>query len=212
MKLKYFQADGSAGPEKEVPIPEYEGDKGLQALKQVIVSLQANRRQGSVSTRTRSTVHGTGKKPFRQKGTGMARQGSRVGPQHNHGAVAHGPQPRDYSQRINRKMRKLALGRALFDRALDGEVSVIEKWELAEQKTRLMKDILAKIAPQGKVLVLDDSWSDQVLLAGRNIERLAVNEASDVNAEDLCRYDQIVASEKGIERLLSRVNGGTGNA
>lgn len=212
MKLKYFQADGSAGAEKEVPIPEYEGDKGLQALKQVIVSLQANRRQGSVGTRTRSTVHGTGKKPFRQKGTGMARQGSRVGPQHTHGAVAHGPQPRDYSQRINRKMRKLALGRALYDRALDGEVSLIEKWELAERKTRLLKDILAKVAPKGKVLVLDDSWSDQVLLAGRNIERLAVNEASDVNAEDLCRYDQIVASEKGIERLLSRVNGGTGNA
>lgn len=212
MKLDYFQADGTAGPEKEVAIPEFAGDKGLQALKQVIVSLQANRRQGTVSTRTRSTVHGTGKKPFRQKGTGMARQGTRVGPQHAHGAVAHGPQPRDYRQRINRKMRKVALGRALFDRAVDGEVSLIEKWELSDRKTRLFNELLQKIAPEGKVLVVDDNWSDQVLLAGRNIARLEITEAAEVNAEDLCRYDRIVVSEKGIERLLSRLNGGANHA
>lgn len=208
MKIKVFNTDGSSAAEKEFPIPHFEGDKGLQALKQVILAVQANRRQGTVSTKTRSTVHGTGKKPFRQKGTGTARQGSRVGPQHYHGSVAHGPQPRDFSQHINKKMKKLALSRALFDRAVDGEVAVIEKWEISERKTKLIDEILCKIAPAGKLLILDDSWADSTLLAARNISRVEITEAREVNAYDLSAYDQVIVSEKGLERLLARVNGG----
>jgi large subunit ribosomal protein L4 len=208
MKLKVFSADGGQTSEKEFAIPQFEGDKGLQVLKQVILAYMANRRQGTVSTKTRSTVHGTGKKPFRQKGTGTARQGSRVAPQHYHGSVAHGPQPRDFSQRINKKMRQVALSRALFDRVSEGEVAVIEKWEIAERRTKHFNDLLSKIAPSGKLLVLDDSWSDQNLLAARNIQRIELNEASDVNALDLSHHDQVILSEKGLERLLSRLNGG----
>jgi len=142
MKIKFFSADGSSTSEKDFPIPQFEGDKGLQALKQVILAIQANQRQGTVSTKTRSTVHGTGKKPFRQKGSGTARQGSKVAPQHYHGSVAHGPQPRDFSQRVNKKMRQMALSRALFDRVVDGEVSVIEKWEVADRKTKLFNELV----------------------------------------------------------------------
>jgi large subunit ribosomal protein L4 len=122
--------------------------------------------------------------------------------------VAHGPQPRDFSQNVNKKMRKLALSRALFDRVVDGEVAVIEKWEVSELKTKLFNDLLGKVAPTGKLLVLDDSWADNTLLAARNINRVEINEASDVNALDLCNYDQVIVSEKGMERLLARVNGG----
>jgi large subunit ribosomal protein L4 len=208
MKIKVFSPDGSSSSDKEFPIPQFEGEKGLQALKQVILSVQANKRQGTVSTKTRSTVNGTGKKPFRQKGTGSARQGTRMAPQHYHGSVAHGPQPRDFSQHINKKMRKVALSRALFDRAIDGEVAVIEKWEVKDRKTRLFDELVGKIAPAGKVLILDDSWSDQNVLAARNIQRIAINEASDVNAYDLSRYDLVIVSEKGLERLLARTNGG----
>lgn len=208
MKLKVFSSDGATTSEKDYAIPQFEGDKGLQALKQVILAIQANRRQGNASTKTRRTVHGTGKKPFRQKGTGMARQGSRVAPQHYHGSVAHGPHPRDFSQRMNRKMRKSALSRALFDRASDGEVVVIEKWEVADRKTKLFNGLLDTIAPEGRLLILDDSWSDQNILAVRNIQRVEVNEASDVNAFDLSNYDQVIFSEKGLERLLARLNGG----
>lgn len=208
MKLKVFSADGGSTSEQEFAIPQFEGDKGLYALKQVILAVQANQRQGTVSTKTRKTVHGTGKKPFRQKGTGMARQGTRVAPQHYHGAVAHGPQPRDFSQRVNKKMRRVALSRALFDRAVEGEVAVIENWEISDRKTRLFNEILRKIAPEGRLLILDDSWSDQNLLAARNISRVEINEASDVNAFDLSSYDRVLVSEKGLERLLSRLNGG----
>lgn len=207
MKLKFYNADGSEAAEKEYAIPEFEGEKGLQALKQVLLALMANRRQGTVSTKTRATVHGTGKKPFRQKGTGRARQGSMVGPQHTHGSVAHGPQPRKFTQHINRKMRKAALSRALFDRAAEGEIAVIEKWEIAEPKTRLFNSVVTKVAPEGKVLVVDDSWADATLLAARNIARVSVNDASNINVLDLARYDRIVLSEKGIEKLLNRLNG-----
>lgn len=208
MKLKVFNTDGTNSSEKEYAIPQFEGDKGLQVLKQVILAYMANRRQGTASTKTRSTVHGTGKKPFRQKGTGTARQGTRVAPQHYHGSVAHGPQPRDFSQRLNKKMRQLALSRALFDRVQDGEVSVIEKWEISDRRTKIFNELLSKIAPSGKLLVVDDSWSDQNLLAARNIQRIELNEASDVNALDLSHHDQVILSEKGLERLLSRLNGG----
>jgi len=207
MKLKVYSVDGASSYEKEFAIPEFEGSKGLQALKQVILGYVANRRQGASSTKTRSTVHGTGKKPFRQKGSGTARQGSRVAPQHYHGSVAHGPQPRDYTQGLNKKMRKLALSRALYNRAIEGDVVLIEKWEVSERKTRLFNAIVEKIAPKGKILVIDDSWSDQTLLAARNIERVSINEAGLLNAFDLSRYDKIIVSEKGFEFLLNRVNG-----
>ena len=208
MKLKLYSTDGASATEKEYSIPVYEGDKGLQALKQVLKAYMANSRLGTSSTKTRSTVSGTGKKPFRQKGTGRARQGSMVGPQHYHGAVAHGPQPRDYSQDINRKMRRLALSRAVFNRAQDGEVAVIERFEVSSPKTREFNAIISRIKPEGKVLIVDDSWADNTVLAARNLQRVSVNEASDVNALDFARYDLILLSEKGIEKLLNRINGG----
>jgi large subunit ribosomal protein L4 len=208
MKLKLYTADGSASQERDYAIPEFEGDKGQQALKQVLLAHMNNRRQGTVSTKTRTTVHGTGKKPFRQKGSGRARQGSMVGPQHYHGAVAFGPQPRDYSQRVNRKMRTLALSRALFNRAGDAGVAVIENWDVSAPKTRLLQAVIERIAPAGKVLAVDASWSDQMILAGRNMERVYLNEARNLNAWDFARYDLILISEQGMACLLNRINSG----
>ncbi len=208
MKLKLYTPDGASSTEKEYSIPEFEGDKGIQALKQAILAYQANRRQGTVSTKTRSTVHGTSKKPFRQKGSGIARQGTKVAPQHYHGSVAHGPQPRNWSQRLNKKMKALALKRAFFDRAVDGEIAVIEKWEVGARKTKAFDSIVSRIAPTGKVLLVDDSWGDQNILAARNLTRVDINEASDVNALDLSAHSLVIMSEKGLEKLLTRMNGG----
>lgn len=208
MKLKLYTTDGASSQEKDYSIQEFEGDKGIQALKQTVLAHLANRRQGSVSTKTRSTVHGTTKKPFRQKGSGIARQGSKVGPQHYHGAVAHGPQPRDWSQKLNKKMKKLALGRALFDRAADGEIAIIESWEVSEAKAKVFNQLLSSIAPKGKVLIVDDAWAEKNILAARNIARVDITEAKDVNSLDLCHHDTIILSEKGLDTLLSRTNGG----
>ena len=208
MKLKFYTADGSGAEERDFALPTFDSDKGRQCLKQVVVAYLANKRQGTVSTKTRSTVHGTGKKPFRQKGTGRARQGTMVGPQHYHGSVAHGPQPRDWSQKINKKMRRLALSRAVFERAVDQEVAVIEKWELPEAKTKQMDAILEKVAPEGSVLIVDDSWTDAPVKAVRNIKRAKLEEARNVNAYDFCRYDTIVLSARGMDTLVARLNGG----
>lgn len=207
MKLKVFTPAADTSAEQDFPIREFEGEKGRQALKQVILAYMANRRQGTVSTKTRRTVHGTGKKPFRQKGTGMARQGSKVGPQHYHGAVAHGPQPRDWSQRINKKMRRLALQRALYERALDGEVLVIEQWQLDAPKTRLFNDLVGRLAPDVKsVMVVDTDWDGSHQRAGRNLARVQMGSAAEVNAYDLCRYDRLVFSNRALEHLLERAN------
>lgn len=139
----------------------------------------------------------------------MARQGAKTRVQHYHGAVSHGPQPRDYTQKISKKMKQLALRRALFDRAVAGEVEVIERFEVAEAKTKFFNSIVTNIdAKAKKILVVDDSWSDTTILAARNIARVFISDAKDVNAHDLSKYSKILVSEKGLERVLNRANGG----
>jgi large subunit ribosomal protein L4 len=208
MKLKVFRSDASESVEKDFDgIPAFEGDRGLRAVKQVVLAIQANRRKGTSCVKTRSTVHGTGKKPFRQKGTGIARQGTKVGPQHYHGAVAHGPQPRDFSQKVNRKVRLLALQRALYDRANDGGLAVIEEWKFDQPKAKMMNGIVGKIAaPKGKVLIVDAAFADNAVLSARNLERVDVTRASDLNVFDLLRYETIICSEPGLKTVLDRAN------
>lgn len=207
MQIKFYNVDGSEAGERDYAIPSFDGTKGRMALRQTILALQANQRLGTHSTLNHREVHGTGKKPFRQKGTGRARQGSWNNNQHYHGAVYKGPKPRDYSQKVNRKVRTLALSRALFERAGAGQLGVIERWEVSEPKTRLFDSIISQIEPSGKVLVVDDTWADGTALAARNIKRVSMTEAESLNALDLARYSRIIFSEKGIERVLARVQG-----
>jgi len=207
MKLNYYQSDGLSSEERDFQIPEFEGNTGVQALKQYLIAYQANNRQGTASTKTRAEVSGTGRKPFRQKGTGSARQGSRRAIQMRGGGVVFGPRPRDYSQKVNRRVRALAFSRAIFDRASSGEIEVVERFELADPKTRALDEILGSVAPKGSILVVDDTFSDNTLLAARNIARVAVTDSDGLNAFELSLYDRIVMSEKGLEKVLSRVNG-----
>ena len=207
MKLKVYTADGSGSEEKEFDIPFSQGVGGVSALKQVLLAHQANQRQGNASTKTRSEVSGTGRKPYRQKGTGSARHGSRRSPIFKGGGSAFGPKPRSYRQKVNRKVRRLAFQRALFDRASSGEMDVIERLEVSEPKTRLFSAVIEQIAPKGSVLVVDEKFDDSVLLASRNIGRVSVREASTVNAFLLSLHDRVLVSEKGIANLLKRAGG-----
>jgi large subunit ribosomal protein L4 len=213
MKLRVFSTDGSKNTERDFPIAEFEGDDCVKALRQVLIAYMANRRMGTVNTLTNDTVHGTGKKPFKQKGTGQARQGARNRPQHYHGSKSHGPHPRDYTQKISKTLKRLALGRALFERARDGEIDIIERFEIAEPKTKLMNSVMASIDPKArKVLIVDSEWADNTILASRNIARLFMVSASDINALDLSQYDRIVMSEKGINKIIARLCGETTEA
>lgn len=210
MKLKVYSVDGKKNEEKEFSaFPSFEDDKGVAALRQVVIAQQANQRQGNASTKTRAEVSGSGKKLFRQKGSGRARQGSRRVPHQRHGGVAHGPKPRDYSQKINGRMKTLAFQRALFERATEGGLSVIESFEIKEPKTKLFYKVLTEVLPNyKKVLIIDDAFEENTVLAARNIEGLSFTAASNLSALDLVRFHQIIVSSKGIETIIARANKG----
>ena len=208
MKLQVFKSDGTPSADQDFGIPTFEGDKGLQAVKEVIVAIQANRRQGTHSTKTRGEVRGGGKKPWRQKGTGRARAGSSRSPVWSGGGITFGPKPRDYSKKVNEKVKKLAFNRQLFDRASAGEIAVIEKWEFAQSKTKLANQVVGRLAPEGKVLLVDAPFAPEVQRAIRNLERVTFQEAASLNVVDLAQYRKIIVSSKAIEVILARANGG----
>ena len=209
MKLTVFSSDGKTSSEKEFAgLPTFEGDKGLQAVKEVIVAINANNRQGTHSTKTRGEVRGGGKKPWRQKGTGRARAGSIRSPLWGGGGVVFGPKPRDYSKKINDKVKSLAFSRALFDRASAGEIAVIEQFAFAQPKTKLANEVVGRVAPQGKVLLVDAPFAPATQRAIRNLERVSLQEAAKLNTLDLAQYKKIIVSTKALEAILARVNGG----
>jgi large subunit ribosomal protein L4 len=198
MKLKVYTVDGSQSVEKEFDgIETFEGDRGLQAVKQVVVAHRANARQGTRSTKTKGQVSGGGKKPFKQKGTGRARAGSTRSPLWSGGGVVHGPKPRDFSQKINQKVKTLALKRAFFDRAVAGEIDIIEGFE-SQSKTKVINQLVGRIAPEGKILIVDAPFSAELRLATRNIERVSTQDASMLNTLDLCQYRKLILSETSL--------------
>jgi len=208
MKLTVFNAEGTQSEEKEFSsLPTFEGNKGLQALKEVIVAINANNRLGTHSTKTRGEVRGGGKKPWRQKGTGRARAGSTRSPLWGGGGVVFGPKPRDYSKKINAKVRALAFSRALFDRASAGELAVIERFAVSPAKTKVVVQIVGRIAPSGRVLLVDAPFASDTRRAARNLGRVELQEAAKLNAHDLSNYRKIIVSTKALEAILARVNG-----
>lgn len=205
MKFRVFSADASSFCEKEIEIPTFEGEKGLQALKDLLVAYHANRRQGTRLTKTRAHVARTGKKLFRQKGTGNARHGDRGAPIYVGGGTAHGAKPQDWSKQVNKKERRLAFARALFDKAVAGQIDLVEKLELTEVKTKLADALVAKIDPDAKTLLLcDQQWQDAFALSARNLERVELRLANDLNAWDLVRYQKLVITEAAFDVLVHR--------
>jgi len=208
MKLKVYSTDATTSSEKEFALPTFEGDKGLQAVKEVVVAHRANARQGTRSTKTRGEVSGGGKKPWNQKGTGRARAGSIRSPLWSGGGVVFGPRPRDFSKKINGKVKALAFSRALFDRASAGDVEVIEAFSPAQPKTKLIGQVVARIAPKGRVLLVDAPFTAEAFRAARNLDRVSLQEAAKLNTLDLVNYAKIVVSTKALEQILARANGG----
>ncbi|HLP26371.1 MAG TPA: 50S ribosomal protein L4 [Acidobacteriota bacterium] len=208
MKLKVYSSDASKTSEQEFNVPTFEGDKGVQAVKEVVVAHRANARQGTRSTKTRGEVRGGGKKPWNQKGSGRARAGSNRSPLWSGGGVVFGPKPRDFSKKINNKVKALAFARALFDRASAGEVEVIEAFSPAQPKTKILNKVVRTIAPKGSVLLVDAPFTAEASRAARNLDRVSTTEAAKLNTLDLVQYSKIVVSTKAIEAIIARANGG----
>jgi len=208
MKLKVYNSDATSSTEQDFALPVFEGDKGVQTLKDVITAIRGNMRLGTHCTKTRGEVQGSNKKPFKQKGTGRARAGSIRSPLWSGGGVVFGPKPRDYSKKINNQVKALAFSRALFERAVAGEIEVIESWQAPTAKTKEINVILKRIAPTGKLLIVDAPFAVETARAARNICRVSLQEASKLNPLDLAQYKKIVVSSKALDAILARVNGG----
>ena len=209
MKFTVYSPDGTTSREQEFAgLPTFEGDRGLQAVKEVIVAINANRRLGTHSTKTFGEVRGGGKKPWRQKGTGRARAGSIRSPLWSGGGVVFGPKPRDYGKKVNGKVRALAFSRALFDRAAAGEIAVIERFEATPAKTKVVSQVVGRIAPQGRILLVDAPFAAGTRLAARNLGRVRLQEAAKLNTLDLSQYKKIIVSAKALEAIIARVNSG----
>jgi len=203
--IKVFNPAGDAAGEMAFADERLVLDKGEQAVKDTVVAIQNAARAGTASTLSKGEVSGSNKKPWRQKGTGRARAGYRQSPVWRGGGVAFGPKPRDYSQKINKKVQRLAFTRALSEKIAGGQVTVVEKFDLAEAKTKLLSALLKKLGADRSALIVLDQLDDKLVLASRNLQKVAVVTASEVDVYSLLLYRTLVVTKAGFEALTARM-------
>ena len=167
----------------------------------VLVNYLANQRQGTQSTKTRAEVRGGGRKPWRQKGTGRARQGSIRAPQWIKGGIALGPKPRSYRYTVNKKEKRLAIRSVLSSKVLENKLTVVDKLELAEIKTKSMVNALNNLKLEGKTLVILPEKNLNVQASTRNIEGAKAILANTINVYDLLRYTNLVLTLDTVKKL-----------
>jgi len=208
MELEVKTLSGSDAGKQSVGFEVMEGHKGEQAVHATVVAYLAAQRTGTAKTKDRSEVSGTGKKPWRQKGTGRARTGSRRTNIFTGGGVTHGPRPRDFSKKVNAKTRRLALCKAFSERLKDGEVIVVDSLELETYKTKDFSSQLGTLLP-GKAntaLVVTGEPNDNLALAARNISGVELAEAALLNTYQVLRPDVILISKAGLDQVAARLN------
>ena len=171
------------------------------AMHDAVVAHLANRRQGTQSALTRSEVSGGGIKPFRQKGTGRARQGSIRSPQWTHGGIALGPKPRKYKVNLNKKVKRLAMKSALSSKVAADEMIVLNKIELEEIKTKAVVEILAKIKAAKKTLIVTENVDEKVYKSARNIEGVKVATVNTLSVYDILNCDSLVAAKDAVTKI-----------
>lgn len=188
---------GSADLPDEIFAYPYKEHLIHEAVRNYLASL----RQGTHKTKTRSEVSGSGKKPFRQKGTGRARQGGNRPPIHRHGGTVFGPVPRDYSYKMNAKEKKNALKSALSKRVKDGAFVIVSDLAVDQPKTKSFAERIAKIGVEGKALVIDSMDNTNAVLATRNNPKVRFVDATDINVYDVVNSRYIVLSQAALDRL-----------
>ena len=187
--------DGKDAGSLELDASVFGVQPNVPVMHQVVTAQLAARRSGTQSTKTRAEVSGGGKKPFKQKGTGNARQGSTRSPHFSGGGVALGPKPRKYNQKTPKKMVKLALRSALSDRAAEGKVVVVDAWDFATPKTKDAKAALAALGVQGKALVVVDVNDTNTIRSFLNLPEVQLIEVNELNAYDVLCSDVVIFSK-----------------
>ena len=166
-----------------------------------LVNYMANQRQGTASTKTRAEVSGGGRKPWRQKGTGRARQGSIRSPQWFKGGIALGPKPRDYRYTINKKERQLAIKSVLSSKVLENNLVIVDKFDFSEIKTKNMVSALSNLKVEGKTLIVLPEKNENVQKSARNIEGTKTSLVNTINVYDLLKYNKLVLTVDAVKSL-----------
>ena len=166
-----------------------------------IVNYLANQRQGTQSTLTRTEVSGGGRKPWKQKGTGHARQGSTRAPQWTHGGIALGPKPRDYSYSLNKKVKRLAMKSALSAKVLENEMIVIDKIETADYKTKTIVDMLKAVSGQGKALIVLPEVDEKVIKSAANICGVKTALVNTLNVYDILNCEKFIVAADAVKKI-----------
>ncbi|MDB6034555.1 MAG: ribosomal protein [Verrucomicrobiales bacterium] len=205
MKLAVKDINGKSQGELEVKFTMIEGGRGTQAVHDVVVAYNANQRSGTACTKTMGEVAGTGKKPWRQKGTGRARAGSFASPLWVGGGVVFGPKPRDFGKKASKKTKQLALRKVLTERLNAGDVLVVDDIKLESSKTKAFTEVLKKLELTGTTLFVVPALENNLKLASRNLEKVEVSTADMLNTYQLLRSDKLVFTRGAFEKFEARL-------
>lgn len=204
MQVEVKDINGKAIRKIDLPDSIYGLEMNEQVLHLAVKAYQANRRQGTHATKTRAFVSGGGKKPFKQKGTGGARQGTTRAPHMPGGAISHGPQPRSYTQKLNRKLRSTALKVALSDKVRHNQLVVVDDFAISTYSTKQIAGALKALNVTNALLT--DERKDQFLYkSARNIHKIGVICPNELNAEVVLRHESVVISENALTALQQRL-------
>ena len=196
-----YDKTGTEAGTIDLPDAIFAAPVNTAVMHQAVVAQLAGRRIGTAKVKTRAEVRGGGRKPYRQKGTGRARQGTRSAPHYAGGGVVFGPTPRKYDKRLPRRMRRLALVGALTSKFDDGAIKVVNDLQLEEIKTRQLLDHLASLQAAGKILVVEDGKNEALELSARNVPGLVVIRSDSLNIVDVIDADAIVITKPSISTM-----------
>jgi large subunit ribosomal protein L4 len=199
--IQVRNAQGEAVGERELPAELFEAPVNVPVMHQVVVAGAAAQRAGTHSTKTRGDVSGGGRKPWRQKGTGRARQGSTRAPQWSGGGVSHGPHPRDYAMRVNKKMKKAALRSALTDASQSGKLAVVDAFGFDPPRTKDAAALLAALELDGRVLLVIGRPDDGVERSFRNLPNVKIDYPGNLNTYDLLCADRVLFTAEALDLL-----------
>jgi len=191
---------------KAAKIDVVENGRYTQVVHDTVVAMRANRRSGTASVKTKATVSGSGAKPWRQKGTGRARAGYKSSPVWVGGGVVFGPHPRDYSKKVAKSVKKIALRKALSEKIKSGDVFIVDSFAIKEPKTKAFISALVEITEEVKTLVISAAFDQPTYLAARNVQPTLLMTASEVNTEQLLNYRKIVLTNDGLAQLAERLS------
>jgi large subunit ribosomal protein L4 len=196
-----FDKNGAETGTIDLPDALFAADINTALMHQAVVAQLAGRRTGTASTRTRGQVRGGGRKPYRQKGTGRARQGSRSAPHYAGGGVVFGPSPRSYEQRLPKRMKRSALVGALTSKFDDGAIRVVSDLALEEIRTRQLVSHLGALGVSGRVLLVEDGKNERLELSARNLPGIVVIRSDSLNIVDVLAADVIVITAPSIPTM-----------